>query len=501
MSGVGLRSSVRRIVPLAWPVFVGQVAVLGFGTVDTVLVARHSPTDLAALAVGGASYITVFVGLMGLVLGVSPIVGQLFGAKKLHEVGHQAWQALWLALAAAVLGSAVLVFPGPFLALSQATPAVADKVRGYLMALAFALPASLLFTVYRGFNVAVSRPKAVMALQVAGFVLKVPLSLALVKGVPALGLPALGVVGCGIGTLIVMWAQVLVAWAVIWRDPFYRRFNLHGPGQWAPHWASLRALLKLGVPMGLSILVEVSGFSMMAIFISRLGETAVAGHQIAVNLVSLLFMLPLGLSNATSTLVAQRIGAGDLPDARRLGWHGLQFTVALALAVALLVFTVREQVLRLYTDNPAVIAAALPLLAWVVLFHTADAAQTVSAFVLRAWQVTTAPMLIFVLALWGVGLGGGYALAFNPHTVLPADWQGARGFWIASTCGLTLAAGLLGGLLARVLARVRAQVQAQVLAQTRREAAEAAPAAGAISLRAARADPAPTAATPGRPAA
>ena len=455
MSSTGLRSSVRRIVPLAWPVFVGQVAVLGFGTVDTVLVARHSPTDLAALAVGGATYITVFVGLMGLVLGVSPIVGQLFGAKKLHEAGHQAWQALWLALAVSVLGSALLAFPGPFLALAQATPAVADKVRGYLMALAFALPASLLFTVYRGFNVAVSRPKAVMALQVAGLVLKVPLSLALVTGVPALGLPALGVLGCGIGTLIVMWVQALVAWAVLWRDPFYQRFNLHGTGQRAPHWGSLRALLKLGVPLGLAVGVEVSGFSMMAIFISRLGETAVAGHQIAVNLVSLLFMVPLGLSNATSTLVAQRIGAADLPDARRLGWHGLQFAVGLALVMALVNFALREQVLRLYTHNPAVLAAALPLLAWVVLFHTADAAQTMAAFVLRAWHITTAPMLIFVGALWGVGLGGGYALAFNPHTVLPADWQGARGFWIASTSGLTLAACLLSGLLAWVLAQKR----------------------------------------------
>ncbi len=450
-----LRASVQRIVPLAWPVFVGQVAVLGFGTVDTVLVARHSPTDLAALAVGGASYITVFVGLMGMVLAISPIVGQLFGAQKLREAGHQAWQALWLALALALLGSALLAFPAPFLALSRASPAVADKVRGYLLALAFALPASLVFTVYRGFNVAVSRPKAVMLIQVGGLVLKVPLSLALVSGVPAIGLPALGVVGCGIGTLVAMWAQALIAWWVMRRDPFYRRFEFHAPGQRAPHAGSLRELLRLGLPMGLTILVEVSGFSFMAIFISRLGETAVAGHQIAVNLVSLLFMLPLGLSNATSTLVAQRIGADDLADARRLGWHGLQFAAALALAVGSGVLFAREPVLRLYTDNPAVLAAALPLLAWVALFHAADAVQTVAAFVLRAWRVTTVPMLIFVLSLWGVGLGGGYALAFGVSDSLPTAWQGARGFWIAATAGLTLAACLLSGLLAWVLAQHR----------------------------------------------
>ena len=463
-----LRANVRRIVPLAWPVFVGQVAVLGFGTVDTVLVARRSPTDLAALAVGQASYITIFIGLMGLVMAISPIVGQLFGAGRLREAGHQAWQTLWLAAAAAVVGSALLVFPAPFLAMSQASPAVADRVRDYLLALALSLPASLIFTVYRGFNVAVSRPKAVMLIQVAGFLLKVPLSIALVSGVPALGLPALGVVGCGIATLVAMWAQALVAMVLVWRDPFYRRFELTAPGQRAPHGPSLRALLRLGVPMGLSILVEVTGFAFMAIFISRLGETAVAGHQIAANLVSLLFMLPLGLSNATGALVAQRIGAGDLHDARRLGWHGMQLAGVVSLLVGGVVFVAREQVLWLYTDNAAVVAAALPLLAWVALFHSADAVQTLAAFVLRAWRITTAPLLIFVGALWGVGLGGGYLLAFKAGDLLPPGWQGAPGFWMASTAGLSLTAALLTGLLAWVLAQQRLGPDvAQLAAATR----------------------------------
>ena len=458
----GFAHSVRRIVPIAWPVFVGQVAVLGFGTVDTVLVARHSPTDLAALAVGGATYITVFIGLMGMVLAISPIVGQLFGAGKLPEAGRQVWQSLWIALALSLLGCSLLAFPGPFLALAQASPAVADKVRGYLLMLALALPASLVFTVYRGFNTAVSRPKAVMALQVGGLALKVPLSLALVSGVPALGLPAMGVVGCGLGTCIVMWAQLLLALWLMHRDPFYRPFQIGLPAQRRPDARALKALLRLGLPMGLSILVEVTGFAFMAIFISRLGETAVAGHQIAVNLVSLLFMLPLGLSNGTSTLVAQRIGAGDLVDARRLGWHGLQFTLGLALLVGCSVYLLRHAVLRLYTPNPAVLAAALPLLAWVALFHAADAVQTVAAFVLRAWRVTTLPMVIFVVSMWGVGLGGGYALAFESAAWAPVSWQGARGFWIAATASLILAAILLSGLLA------------WVLAQHRREAAPAA---------------------------
>ena len=146
-------------MPLAWPVFIGQLSVLAFGTIDTLLVARASAADLAALAVGGAAYITIFIGFMGALMAHAPIVGQLQGARRFEEAGHQAHQALWVAAALALLGSTLLAFPQPFLLLARAGPEVAAKVRGYLLALACSLPASLLFTVYRGFNVAVGRPK------------------------------------------------------------------------------------------------------------------------------------------------------------------------------------------------------------------------------------------------------------------------------------------------------------------------------------------------------
>ncbi|HET9641921.1 MAG TPA: MATE family efflux transporter [Burkholderiaceae bacterium] len=448
-----LVGSARRIFPLAWPVFVGQVAVLGFGTIDTVLVARHSEVDLAALAVGGAAYVTVFIGLMGVIMAIAPIVGRLQGAGRLREAGLQMQQGIWLALTLSVLGSSLLAWPQPFLALARPAADVAAKVHAYLGALAFALPASLLFTVYRGFNTAVSRPKAVMALQLAGLAVKVPLSIALVGGYSPLGLPALGVAGCGIATAIVMWVQVLVALITLTYDRFYAPYELWTHGIGRPRQDLLSAQLKLGIPMGTSILIEVTGFTFMAIFISRLGATPVAGHQIAANLVGLLFMLPLGLANGTSTLVAQRIGAGDHEDACRLGWHGLRIGLMLAVFASMLVFTLRGSIVRLYAQDPVIIGAALPLLGWVALFHLGDAAQCVASFVLRAWHIATLPVVIYALALWGVGLGGGYALAFGAFD-LPAA-RGARGFWMASTASLFIAASGLIALLAWVMTRKR----------------------------------------------
>jgi MATE family multidrug resistance protein len=435
------KADARGIAALAWPVFMGQVAMVLFATVDTVLVARYAAADLAALAVGSAAYITVFIGLMGVVLAVGPIVGQLYGARRFEAAGEQLHQAVWLALGLSLLGSTLLAFAQPFIALSQASPEVAGKLRGHLLALAFALPAGLLFAAYRGFNNAVSKPKAVMALQLGALALKVPLAALFVYG--AGPVPAQGVVGCGVSTAIVMWAVVLIAWAVMRRSAFYAPFAIFGHGLRRPERAALGAQLKLGIPMGGSVLIEVTGFASMAFFISRFGATPVAGHQIAANLVSLLFMVPMALGNATGTLAAQHIGAGAGADARRVAWHGIELAALVALVLGTSVFFAREGVVRLYTHDEIIVAAALPLLAWVALFHFVDAMQIAAAFTLRAWRIATVPLVIYATSIWGLGVAGGYALAFNVPGNVPAWLHGARGFWIASTAGLGAAAGAL----------------------------------------------------------
>lgn len=435
----------RAILRLAWPVFVGQLAVLGFSTVDTVLAGRVSPTDLAALAIGSAAYITVFVALMGVMLSLGPLAGRLQGAGRLRRAGAQFHQALWLSLGISLPGVALLLWPAPFLALAHAEPEVAERVQAYLRVLAWAVPAGLWFTAYRAFNTAVSRPKAVMVLQLGGFALKVPLSIVLVFGWGPL--PALGVVGCAWATVLVNWFEVAWGWALLQTDPFYRPYHLPRWRLQALHQQVLVQQLRLGLPIAASMLIEVTGFTFMAIFIARLGTLPVASHQIAANLTGLLFMMPLALANASSTLVAQAIGGHRLADARRLGWHGVELAVVMALLAGGLVFLLRTWLVRGYSGDAAVVTMAMSLVAWAALCHVADATQTVAAFALRAWHVTTLPMVIYACALWGIGLSGGYALAF----LAPADWpaavRGANGFWVAATGGLTLAALALAALL------------------------------------------------------
>jgi len=432
----GLLHSGRQLAPLAWPVFVGQLAVLAFNTVDTLMLGRLGSQALAALAVGSAAYVTIFVGLMGVVLAIGPLAGRQFGAQNLPAAGAQYQQAQWLALFLALPGMALLAWPEPFIRLAALEPAVAEQVRAYLQPMAIGLVPALLFTAYRGFNTAVSRPKAVMVLQLGGLVLKVPLTALLVFG--AGPLPGMGAAGCGWATATVMLLQWFTAREILKRDGFYAPFKLSPWRDTRPKLEAQRSLLRLGVPMGGSILVEVTGFTFMAFFIARLGTTPVAGHQIAVNLVSMLFMLPLALSSAATTLVAQSLGAQDLHAARRLGRHALLWGLLIAAVVGGALALLREPVVHLYTRDAAAAAAALPLLVWVWFFHIGDAVQTVAAGVLRAHHVATLPMVVYVVALWVVGIGGGYQLAFGG--------AGALGFWWSATFGLLLAGGLLAAL-------------------------------------------------------
>jgi MATE family multidrug resistance protein len=253
-----------------------------------------------------------------------------------------------------------------------------------------------------------------------------------------------------------MWSQVLVAAWVLRSDPFYSRFAVVAPGKLRlrrPDLARIRELLALGLPMGGAIVVEVTGFGFMAFFIARLGTLPVAGHQIASNLLGILFMMPLALSNATSTLVGQRIGAGDGASAERLAWHGLALATMASTVLAVLLWLLRGPVVAIYTPDPAVAAAALALLGWVAVLHVLDAVQTVAQFVLRAFKIAFVSMAIYTVALWGVGLGGGYLLAFDATGLVPQALRGAAGYWAAATVGLAVAAVALLACMTWVLRR------------------------------------------------
>ena len=437
----------RAIVSLGWPMFVGQLAVMANGIIDNVMAGRLSSVELAAVAIGSSVYFIVFVGLMGTLQAISPVAAQHFGAGRMAEVGETWRQGRWLALALLVPGAVALAFPGPLLSLADAEPAVRAQATAYLNALALGLPAALWFRAFGTFNTAVSRPRVVMAINLLGPVLKVPLNALFMygtDGVPALGLPgvpAMGGAGCGLATAVVFWLSAAAGWALMRSDRAYARFELRGWGR--PRAAAIGELLRLGLPIGGTYLVDVSAFNLVTLLVARLGTETVGGHAIVANVAATLYMLPLAIAGAAGVLAAQALGAADPRTARRIAWRGVSLALGLALVAALALVSLRGPLAGAYTRDPAVLAVAVALLPWVALYHVVDALQVALAFALRAWKVAFAPMLVFVVALWGVGLGGGAWLAFGAGA-------GVAGFWMAATAALACAAVALAAMFERV---------------------------------------------------
>jgi multidrug resistance protein, MATE family len=431
---------VRRIASLAWPVLVGQLAIIAFGVIDTAMVGRYSALDLAALGLGSSIYVSVYISLTGVLSALQPLAAQLYGAQRDAEIGEEVRQALWLALVLMVIGGAILYFPGPLLDLARAPETLRERTVDYLRLLAFGLPAGLAFRIYSSLANAVGRPRLVMFLQVGALVLKVLLNRWLIFG--GFGVPGLGGPGCALASTAINWALAAFAVLALTRIDVFAPFGIFRHFCW-PHWKRQAELLKLGIPMGLSYLIEVTSYTFMAIFIARLGTTTLAGHQIAGNIGAVLYMTPLAIGVATSTLVAQSLGGNRPAEARTLARHGVLTAVSLACCFALAVFVLRPFIIRGYTPDPAVLTRAMPLVAIVALYHVFDALQVTTAFALRAYKVAIVPTVIYAIALWGVGLGGGYALGFDVTGTLPLWATGARGFWLANMASLAIAgAGL-----------------------------------------------------------
>ncbi|ARU06697.1 MATE family efflux transporter [Comamonas serinivorans] len=411
---------------------------MAYGVTDTVVAGRHATESLAALSVGSAVYISVSVALFSVIQALLPIWSRLHGAGEQAAVGASLRQSLYLCGAAIALGMAVLMFPGPMLRWTRVPPEQEAAVTAYLQVLAWSLTPALLFRLYATFNQSLGRPQMVTWLQVAALGLKVPLSIWFTFG--GAGLPALGAVGCAWATLVVYTALCALGLTLMRRHTWYRPYRIWQPME-APDWRQLRGFLQLGIPAGLSVLVEVSAFTLMALYSARLGAVALAAHQIASNLAAVLYMMPLSMGIALSARVGFWLGAGHPDTARRVAWLGLGVTAAVAAGGAGLMWLARTAIVGGYGPAPDVAQLAITLLGLVALYHLADALQSVSLFVLRCYGVTLQPLLIYCLLLWGAGLYGGYHLAYSGLGPWPA-LHSPGAFWLASTCALVVVAGL-----------------------------------------------------------
>jgi MATE family multidrug resistance protein len=445
-----LREDIPALLKLAGPLLVGQLAVIAFGVLDTAMTARYSADDLAALAMASAIFISVYVGLTGVISALAPIAGQLFGAKRYDEIGEEVRQALWLAVLLSIFGALILWNADLILDISQVNPEIHAKASLYMHILVLGLPASMAMRVLIALHNAVSKPTIITIVQLVGLAAKFPLNYLFIYG--AFGIEGMGGPGCAVATVIINWLWLLITLWIVLSGRFYKPFALFTRFS-KPDFHRIGVMLRLGMPIGFSYLIEVTSFTFMSLFIARLGTEALAGHQIVANIGTVIYMVPLSISIATMTLVSQSIGANKQSRAEQIGWSSVFFTTTLCAVIGLTAWFFRTELLNLYDPPDEVKQFAIPLFLFIAFYQIFDALQVSAAFILRAYRIAFWPMLIYAVSLWGVGLGGGYMLGFNVTGNVPMALQGASGFWVANSISLGVAAVFLLYLFKRTAVR------------------------------------------------
>ena len=425
------KKEAKKLVVLALPMLIAQVAQVGVGFVDTVMAGGAGKGDLAAVALGSSAFSTLYITFMGVMTALNPMIAQLYGAGKYDEVGETGRQGLWFGLMMGVIGM-LLMWAAivPFRAWLSLSESVESMMAQYLFFTSLAMPAAMLHRALHAYASSLNRPRVIMIVSFLAFLLNIPLNYAFVYG--KFGMPALGGAGCGVATALVFWFNALALWLYVAKQQYFQQFQLMARFS-KPDKAVFKQIWKLGLPIGLSFFLEVSLFSVIVFLVARQGENYVAAQQVVISLTSVVYMIPQSVGAASTVRVGFSLGRSEYVRARYVSGVSLVLGWILAAVTALTLIFGRVQLAGIYTDDAAVLAIAASVLVYAAIFQLVDFTQCVASYALRGYKLTRMPMLIHAVAFWGFGLLPGYWLAYG--------WDmGIYGFWMALVMSLTVAA-------------------------------------------------------------
>lgn len=424
----------KALLRLAGPLIVNNLSIAGMQFADAIMAGRLGAEALAAVAVGGSVWFLGFTVCLGLMMAISPIAARHFGAGNPEMIGRYTRQGLWLAV---VLGAAVFTFArvlvGPLLVFLGIDESFRDITIGYVNAITFGAPAICAFLAFRFTTEGIGFTRPIMYTSLFALVSNVFFNYVLIYG--HFGMPAYGAVGCGMASAITMWLMALVMGVYVHRKPIYKPLKIFV--RVAPlRMPVLKEVLQLGAPIAVTIAAEAGLFSAVSILIGTRGADVTAGHQIALNFASTIFMIPLALSAATTVRVGQALGADNKVAARFGGATGIWMCALFMAGGAAFLLLFRDLVVRLYTTDPSVQAIAISLLLMASIFQVADGVQIGAAGALRGYKDTRMPMIINMFSYWALGFPLAY-LATITFMAPPAY------IWAGFVLGLSVAAVLL----------------------------------------------------------
>ena len=427
-----LSAEIHSLSRLALPVALSQLAIMGMGITD-VLLAGHAGTDeLAGLSLGANIWCVTILFFFGIGLITQALVGRYYGAKNIKALRQQVHQSLWLTLACGLLGVLCILIAAEVLLISGFEPVMAGRAHDYLHAIAWGAVPMTMLAALRGSLEAMNLTQSVFWINFLIFLINIPLDYALVYG--AWGMPKLGAEGCAWATAILLWAGFFASAAMLQWHTKIRHLQVFKDFS-APDMTVILSTLKLGFPIGLSVLIEMSMFAGAGMMIAYFGPVAAAANSIAISIASASFMIYLGFSAGVTIRASQQLGAKRYDGARYSVKVGTSFNVLLALLLSFVFWIFREPLVSLYSDDAEVVYLAAQLLLLGAAFQVVDCLQAATIAALRAYHDTISAPKIQMIAYWLIGLPIAIVLGF--YSDLPGI-SGPHGFWIAMLVSLSI---------------------------------------------------------------
>ena len=433
-------SHVAATMVLAVPLIGTQLAQMAMGVTDTVMLGWLGAPELAGSVLGTQAFFLVFIFGAGFAHAMMPLAAAAEGAGDPRSLRRAVRMGLWVLVGYGVLVMLPLWYTERILlALGQA-PEIAGLAGAFMRAAQWSMAPALILLGMRSYLTVVGRAYVVLAVIAVGALINGLLNYALIFG--HFGAPALGIVGSGLATTLSNFGMALLLVGYAAGDRSLRRYELFARF-WRPDWGPLREVLRLGWPIGVTIIAEVGLFASSSVMMGWLGTVPLAAHGIALQIASIAFMIPLGISNAATVRVGVALGRGDEADLGRAGTTALLIAIAVALVGATVFWIWPRTLIGFYLDPAnanaeAVLAYAVPLLLVAAAFQTVDSLQAVASGILRGVKDTRVPLVMALVSYWGIGLPVAWVLGIYAGF-------GGLGIWVGLALGLAVAAVLLNG--------------------------------------------------------
>ncbi|ARK20263.1 MATE family efflux transporter [Sporosarcina ureae] len=429
-----LQQKTSIFIKIMIPIVITQVALYLMSFFDILMTGRYDTFHLAGVTIGSSFWIPVYTGLSGILMGLTPIIAQQIGAKNKKDVRPTVQQALYVSLAlSAIIFVLIHWVVLPAITRMPLDAPVIEVASAYLTGMSIGLVPLMAYTVLRSFFDALGATRVSMFIILLSAPINIMLNYLLIFG--NFGFPELGGAGAGYASGFTYWLVFFIAVLIAWTSRHFKEFTLFTGWQRIsfPRW---KEILLIGVPIGLSIFVETSIFSVVTLLMSSYTAQVISAHQIALNFTSLLYMVPLSVSMGTTILVGQSIGANKTKDAREYTYLGIAFAVVFSFLSIFILLMFRESIASMYTMDAEIITLAVHFFIYAALFQLSDAVQAPIQGALRGYKDVTMTFLVGVVSFWLIGLPTGFMLA--RFTEL-----GAFGYWVGLIAGLTVGAVIL----------------------------------------------------------